>query len=285
MIGAIIGDVVGSRFEWRNHQSKEFDLFDPACRPTDDSVMSLAVARAILESASDHKDLCEKTVRSMQGLGRAYPEAGYGGMFSAWIASDGPRPYQSFGNGAGMRVGPAGFAAESLEEARLLSRHVTVVTHDHPLAVAGAEAIATSICLARSGATKAELRRHIEGGYYTLDFTIDELRPTYRFDVTCQGSIPVALEAFLESRDFEDAIRTAVSVGGDTDTIAAMAGSVAEAYYGVPEHIVEGVLPYLDNGLTAILFAFERAHPSRVIGSGGTTHRWVSDVIEARRIR
>lgn len=265
MIGAIIGDVVGSRFEWRNCKSKDFELFDERCRPTDDSVMSLAVAKAILECNGIYDELSQLATSCMQELGRAYPNAGYGGSFRRWLQEDEPRPYNSYGNGAGMRVGPCGFAAESLAEAKVLSAAVTRVSHNHPQGMKGAEAIATSIWLARNGKDKVAIRKYVCDNYYDLGFSIDELRPRYRFDVSCQGSVPVAIQAFLESSDFEDAIRTAISVGGDSDTIAAMTGSVAEAYYGVPQALVRSVSGYLDARQTEILRHFEKCFPSKAI--------------------
>lgn len=171
----------------------------------------------------------------MQELGRIYKNAGYGGNFSKWIRSVHPRPYKSYGNGSAMRVSPCGFAARNMEEAKKLSEMVTKVSHNHPEGLKGAEAISVCVFLARSGWKKEKIRNYVKKNYYDIAFTIDQIRPSYHFDVSCQGSVPVALEAFFESADFEDAIRNAVSVGGDSDTIACMAGAVAEAYYGVPE--------------------------------------------------
>lgn len=279
MIGAIIGDIAGSRFELVNHKSKDFEIFHRHCRPTDDSVMSLAVAQAILESKPDFSDLSEKAVSCMQSVGKAYPNAGYGGTFINWIFTGNPQPYNSWGNGAGMRVGPCGFAAGSLEEAQKLSGMVTEVTHNHPEGKKGAEAIASSVFLARSGRSKDEIQSYAEANYYPLDFTIDAIRPTYSFDVSCQGSVPVAVEAFLDSTDFEDAIRTAISVGGDSDTIGAMTGVIAEAFYGVPESMITSALTFLDRPLIDILYRFEQKYPSKAIWKDGRLGR-VADVIE-----
>ena len=269
MIGAIIGDISGSRYERRNHKSKDFPLFDKKCRLTDDSIMSLAVAKAILESGEDTKDLSHNAVVFMQGLGRIYSNAGYGGNFIRWIMNPEPEPYNSYGNGSAMRVGPCGFAADSIDNAKELSALVTKVTHNHPEGMKGAEAIAVSIFMAKSGESKEGIRKYIEDNYYNLDFTIDEIRDTYSFDVSCQGSVPVALEAFFESMDFEDAIRIAISVGGDSDTIAAMAGSVAEAYYGIPEEILSSAIDYLDARQMEILYYFEKEYPSKMIDEEG----------------
>ena len=256
MIGAIIGDIVGSRFEWDNIKTKDFELFTPDCCFTDDSVMTLAVAQAILESGEDLEALEHETAACMRKLGKRYPLAGYGGRFTMWLISKNPKPYNSFGNGSAMRVSPCGFAAATMEEALALADAVTRVTHNHPEGMKGAEATAAAIFLARSGKTKQEIRDYIEQYYYKIDFTLDEIRPSYTFDVSCQGSVPQALEAFFESMDFEDAIRNAISIGGDSDTIAAITGGIAEAYYGVPEKLREQALTYLDEMQKEILDGF-----------------------------
>lgn len=253
MIGAIIGDVVGSRFEWHNIKTKEFDFFHPKCFPTDDSIMTLAVAKAIHACGGDYSDLSEQAVHYMQEIGRPYPHCGYGGHFFHWIYADDPQPYNSFGNGSAMRVSPCGFAAKSLDEAIALSEAVTKVTHNHPEGIKGAEATAVAIYLARDGASMEEIRRHIDRHYYPMDFTLDSIRADYRFDVTCQGSVPQAIMAFLEAESFEDAIRNAISIGGDSDTIAAITGGIAEAYFGVPDHLASQLLLYLDRRMLRIL--------------------------------
>ena len=263
MIGAIIGDIVGSRFEWHNIKTKEFELFHRRCRPTDDSVMTLAVAQAILDSEGDPASLSQNAVRRMQEIGRRYPGAGYGGRFNRWLYAQDPRPYHSFGNGSAMRVSPCGFAAKTLDEAIAMADAVTEVTHDHPEGMKGAEATAAAIFLARSGKTREEIREHIVRNYYPLGFTLDEIRPSYTFDVSCQGSVPQALEAFFESESFEDAIRSAVSIGGDSDTIAAITGGVAEAYYGVPQELRDMALAYLDDTQMEILIAFSEKYRSK----------------------
>lgn len=237
MLGAIIGDMVGSIYEFHNHKSKEFPLFNSKCFPTDDSIMTIAVAKAILENDGKAEGLEDKTVEWMQKIGRQYPNCGYGGHFYEWMYARNPHSYGSFGNGAAMRVSACGWAGKTLEEVKALSRAVTVVTHNHPEGVKGAEATACAIFLARTRHSKEEIRSFIEDNYYTLDFTIDEIRPTYEFNESCQGTVPQAIEAFLESDSFEDAIRTAVSVGGDSDTLAAITGGIAEAFYGIPEEL------------------------------------------------
>ena len=266
MIGAIIGDIVGSRFEFNNHRSKDFDLFTEDCHVTDDSIMTLAVAKAMMETEKimepsfggddvdrDYYSLLESmTIKYMQEIGRKYPNCGYGGMFGQWVFSENPKPYNSFGNGAAMRISPVGIAARTESEVCRLSEIITGITHNHEEGLKGAEATAVAIFMARRGFTKNEIRNKISRNYYSLDFTIDEIRDTYQFNETCQETVPQAIEAFLESTSFEDAIRTAISVGGDSDTLAAITGSIAEAYYGVPEELTEQALTFLDADLYAI---------------------------------
>ena len=263
MIGAIVGDIVGSRFEWHNIKKKDFRLFHKRCCYTDDSAMTLAVCNAILRCRGDYTNLGAETVKSMQEIGRAYPDAGYGGSFYRWIFSDNPEPYNSWGNGAAMRISGCGFAGSSLDEVKIISRAVTETTHNHPEGIKGAEATAVAVYLARTGCGMSEIREHITSKYYPLDFTLDGIRRDYKFDVSCQGSVPQALEAFFESTSFEDAIRNAVSIGGDSDTIAAITGGIADAYYGVPDEIREMALTYLDDRLRSIIFEFEKIFPSK----------------------
>ena len=271
MLGAIIGDIVGSRFEFRNHRSKDFELFTAACSVTDDSIMSLAVAKAIMEAVATEKAerfgrnseefyaiLSDLTVKYMREIGRRYPHCGFGGMFRRWVRDDRLGPYNSFGNGAAMRVSSVGFVARDEEEAVRLADAVTEVTHNHPEGLKGARATAVAIVMARRGASKNEIRARIEAKYYPLNFSVDEIRPTYRFNETCQGTVPQAIVCFLESSSFEDAIRTAMSLGGDSDTIGAITGSIAEAYYGVPPEIGDRALGYLDKELRAIYDEWEK---------------------------
>ena len=257
MLGAIIGDIVGSRFEWNNHRDKDFELFTNGCFPTDDSIMSLAIAKAIIVSKPDFSDLSDNAVKCMQSIGRNYPDCGYGGRFYGWMFSDDPRPYNSYGNGSAMRVSAAGFVARSLEEAKLLSKLVTEVTHNHPEGIKGAEATAVAIYMAKTGSSIFEIKDYINENYYPMNFTLDEIRDTYRFNETCQDTIPQALQAFFESSGFEDAIRNAISIGGDGDTLAAICGSVAEAYYGIPDDIRKQALTFLDKDLLKLLTLFE----------------------------
>lgn len=257
MLGAIIGDIVGSRFEWNNIKSKEFDFLNYKCEFTDDSVMTLAVAKAILNSKEDYSDLGELCIKYMQEVGKLYPNCGYGGYFSKWVMSDDPKPYNSFGNGAAMRVSAVGFVAKSLEEAISLSKKVTEVTHNHPEGIKGAEATAVAIYMAKTGSNILEIRDYIDKHYYPMNFRLDDIRESYKFNETCQDTVPQAIEAFLESKNFEDAIRNAISLGGDSDTLAAITGGIAEAYYGIPTDIRKHALTFLDERLLGILLEFE----------------------------
>ena len=261
MLGAIIGDIVGSRFEWNNHRSKDFEFLTYKCFPTDDSIMSLAIAQAILVSKKDHSDLSKNAIECMQNVGRNYLSCGYGGSFYGWIFSDDPKPYNSYGNGAAMRVSAAGFAANSIEEAKKLSRLVTEISHNHPEGIKGAEATAVAIFMAKTGSNIFEIRDYIDKNYYPMNFTLDEIRDTYHFNETCQGTVPQALQAFFESTGFEDAIRNAISIGGDSDTVAAICGGVAEAYYGIPTDIRKHALTFLDQKLMQLLILFENKYP------------------------
>ena len=261
MLGAIIGDIVGSRFEWNNNRSKEFEFLTYKCFATDDSVMSLALAQAILVSKPDYSDLGKNAVECMQAVGRNYPDCGYGVAFRDWVFSDNPQPYNSYGNGAAMRVSAAGFAAQSSEEAKLISKKVTEVTHNHPEGIKGAEATAVAIYMAKTGCSMLEIRDYVDANYYPMNFTLDQIRTTYEFNETCQDTVPQALMAFFESTGFEDAIRNAISIGGDSDTIAAICGGVAEAYYGIPTDIRKHALTFLDKRMLQILVAFENKYP------------------------
>ena len=261
MLGAIIGDIVGSRFEWDNNRSKEFDLFSYHCFPTDDSIMSLAVAVAILESYTDFSNLSEKTVEYMQLIGRKYPHCGYGHFFKQWIFSDDPQPYDSYGNGAAMRISAVGYAANSIEEVKKLSHSITQVSHNHPEGLKGAEATAIAVFMAKNGSSISEIKDYMTKHYYSENSTLDEIRLTYKFNESCQGTVPQALQAFYESTSFEDAIRNAISIGGDSDTVAAICGGIAGAHYGIPSEIRELALTFLDRRLIKILTLFENKYP------------------------
>lgn len=252
MLGAIIGDVAGSVYEFESHKSKNFPFFSPDCFPTDDSIMTMAVAMACVESNLDSEASFKRAlIARMHELGERYPDAGYGGKFAYWLMRGSDKPYNSYGNGSAMRVSPVAWAAGSLDEAEKLAKWSAEVTHNHPEGIKGAQAVAAAIYLARIGKSKEEIRAYIVEKYYDLDFTLDEIRPTYSFNETCQGSVPQAIVCFLEADGFEDAVRNAISLGGDGDTQAAIAGSIAEAFFGIPEELEDGVFGFLDDLLIA----------------------------------
>lgn len=251
MLGAIIGDIAGSLYEFESPKTKGIELFAEGSRLTDDSIMTIAVGCACADSdLHDEKDFKSSVIWYMRRIGRQYPRAGYGGMFYRWLISDVMPAYNSFGNGSAMRVSPVAWVAESLEQAETLAEWSAEVTHNHPEGIKGAQAVASAVYLARQGKTKETIKAYIEEHYYALDFTLEEIRPNYSFDVTCQGSVPQAILSFLESADFEDALRNAISLGGDGDTIAAMAGSIAEAYYGIPEEIKQRGMAYINKTIS-----------------------------------
>ncbi|MCI6991594.1 MAG: ADP-ribosylglycohydrolase family protein [Clostridiales bacterium] len=256
MLGALIGDIAGSPYEWSNCKSKDFPLLEPRCRMTDDSVMTAAVASAVLMGDLENLDAFRQNViTEMRRLGNRFPGLGYGPRFERWLKAEDPQPYHSLGNGSAMRVSPVAWAAESLSQCLSLAKASAEVTHDHPDGIAGACCVAGAVYLARTGADKEAIRDHVTR-YYPLNFTLDEIREAYQFDVSCAGSVPQAMEAFLEAADFEDAIRGAVSIGGDSDTIACMAGAVAAAFYGIPRDIREAALPFLEGEVRNIFDRF-----------------------------
>lgn len=250
IIGAIAGDVIGSVYEGRNVKSTDFPLFSPASGPTDDSVLTLALADALLHG----RDIAA----SFRRYYALYPHAGYGAMFHDWAMSPGMGPYGSFGNGSAMRVSPVAWAFDDETAVLDAARDSAAVSHDHPEGIKGAQAIALAAFLARKGTGKDGILEPVAARTgYDLGFSLDEIRPRYRFDATCQGSVPQALVAFREGRDFEDTIRRAVSIGGDSDTIACMAGAVAGAHFGVPGEIDAETRARLDERLNGVLAAFE----------------------------
>ena len=259
MFGAIIGDVVGSRFEFDNHKSKDFDLFHKECIFTDDTVMTLAIAKALYTywEVKDTEKFKDYLVDVMHEVGVRYPLCGYGGRFLTWMLYNNREPYNSYGNGSAMRVSPVVWVARSLEECESLAKLTAEVTHNHPEGIKGAVAVAGAAFLAKSGATMVEIREYVSG-YYNIDFTLDEIREEYDFYEICQKSVPQAIEAFFESESFEDAIRNAISIGGDSDTIAAITGTIAEAYYGVDDDMKETALSYLDDYLLDIAEKFSK---------------------------
>ena len=250
LCGAIAGDIIGSVYEWNRTKKTDFYLFTPFSKFTDDTVMTVANADWLL--TDDHLWVI------MQDYGNRYPHAGYGGMFRNWLREDEPKPYNSFGNGAAMRVSPVGWAFDTLEKTLEVAKQSAEITHNHPEGIKGAQATAACIFLARTGKSKQEIEEYIEKTFgYNLSRTCDEIRPDYHFDVTCQGSVPESIIAFLESTDFESAIRLAVSLGGDADTMGAITGGIAEAFYGgVPEHIRKEVLKRLPKEFIEVMQKF-----------------------------
>ena len=239
MYGAILGDIIGSPFEFdRGDKTKDFKLFSRRSHFTDDSVMTLAVCEALLKVGQDAtvKEIEDAVITSMQSWGRRYPHEGYGGYFRCWLTARHPEPYNSFGNGSAMRVSAAGWLYDSLEKTRVVAKATANVTHNHPEGIKGAESTASAIFMARNGSSKEEIKKYIENEFhYDLNRTLDEIRPSFHMHETCQKTVPEAIIAFLEAKDFEDTIRNAVSLGGDTDTLGAITGSIAEAYFGIPE--------------------------------------------------
>lgn len=231
MYGAIIGDIVGSKYEFHNIKTKDFPFISEGCEYTDDTIMTVAVAKALLRSREEKTPFKPILVREMQSLAKKYPYGGYGVMFTSWLRAADPRPYNSFGNGSAMRVSPCGLIAVTLEEALALAHASAEVTHNHPEGIKGAEATAAAVFLAKAGRSKEEIREYISAHYYDLSETLDSIRPTYQFNETCQETVPQAIIAFLESTDYEDAIRNAISIGGDSDTVAAITGAIAWSYY------------------------------------------------------
>lgn len=287
MMGAIIGDIVGSVYEWDNIKTKEFPLFQDKCFFTDDTVMTIAVAEGLMNGGTK-----DDFIDAMKKYGRMYPGAGYGGRFRSWLFSESREPYHSYGNGSAMRISPCGWAMDCGFTARTgmwpsngrqRARLSAAVTHDHPEGIKGAMAVADAIFMCRyyfggyygdyekpidddPEECKRRMKEYIEAEYgYDLSKSLDEIRPTYRFSETCQKTVPQAIIAFLESTDFEDAIRNAISLGGDSDTLAAITGSIAEAAYGVPQWIEDKAWEYLDEPLREVLRRWGKALSGRSV--------------------
>jgi len=254
IIGAVIGDVIGSVFEWNNIKTTDFDLFNPKCDFTDDTVLTIAVADCILKKKDFAKTIWE--------YGRKYRGRGYGGSFRNWLQEDNLKPYGSFGNGSAMRASAVGFAFDDIQTVLEVAKQTAEVTHNHPEGIKGAQATATAIFLASKGKSKQEIKDFIISTFnYDLGFTLDEIRPTYKFDVTCQGSVPQAIVAFLESSDFENAIKLAISIGGDSDTIACITGGIASAYYKqIPTELLDFVVDKLPNEYIEIMNKFDEQY-------------------------
>ena len=263
MYGAMLGDIIGSRFEFdRGGKSKDFKLFTDTSLYTDDSVMTVAVAEALLNSGreADEKTVKDNLIKSMKEWGNKIPNAGYGGMFYRWLFEDRTEPYGSFGNGSAMRVSPVGWLYDSLERTREVARWTAEVTHNHPEGVKGAESVAAVIYLARSGFNKAYIRKYvIENFGYDLSRTCDEIRPNYHHVETCQQTVPEAITAFLEGEHFTDVIRTAVSLGGDCDTLTDIAAAMGEAYYGCPKELMKECEARIEKEMIEVLDRFELA--------------------------
>jgi ADP-ribosylglycohydrolase len=255
MLGVIAGDVIGSVHEWRGTKTTAFPLFEGGSRFTDDTVLTVATAHAILNGSS-YGD-------AYREFGRRHPDAGYGGSFRRWLMTAVPQPYQSWGNGSAMRVAPVGLAFDTVDDVLREAERSAAVTHDHQEGIKGAQAVALAVFLARSGESRDTIRLEVTRRFgYRLERTVDEIRPGYSFDVSCQGSVPEALTAFLEAIDVEHAIRLAVSLGGDSDTQAAIAGGIAHAFFRhVPDAIVDGVRARLPEEFVAVLDAFDRSFP------------------------
>jgi ADP-ribosylglycohydrolase len=251
MKGAILGDVIGSRFEWKNYKGTDFTLFNSKSRFTDDTVLTIAIASAILKGKSYEEEV--------KAFANAYPNAGYGGNFRKWMRGELTGPYNSWGNGSAMRVSPIAYAFETEAEILAEAKASAEITHNHPEGIKGAQALALAIFLARNGASKEEIKNRIQSDFgYDLERTCDEIRPNYKFDVSCQGSVPEAIIAFLESTNVEHAIRLAISLGGDSDTIASMSGALAEAFYGeIPQELEDQTMEHLDQNLLELVKAFE----------------------------
>ena len=260
MNGAIIGDIVGSVYEIKNNKTKKFKLFENNSTYTDDTIMTCAIGLASMDyyQNSNQKLFKQNCIKYMKLLGRMYPNAGYGGTFIRWIFSSNLGPYNSYGNGSAMRVSSVADVANSLEEAEILAEISASVTHNHPEGIKGAKAVAGAIWLAKNDYSKKEIYDYINRNYYKLNFKIDDIRESYKFDVSCQGSVPQAIQCFIESENFEDCIRNAISLGGDSDTIAAISGSIAGKFYEIPNELIESAQNYLDNNLKLIVNRYNK---------------------------
>ncbi len=263
MYGAILGDIIGSpyEFDFNNYKAKDFPLFSKGSCFTDDSVITLAVAQGLMNVTADAGDgeIKESLVSSVKTVGRRYPYCGYGGRFSGWLFEEDTEPYGSYGNGSAMRVSSAAWLYGDMDSVRRAARLTAEITHNHPEGVKGAESTAAAIFMARTGRSKAEIKDYMTGQFgYNLSRSCDEIRPGYTMNESCQKTVPEAITAFLESCGFEDALRTAVSLGGDSDTLAAITGSIAEGFYGVPEELKTQCRLRLPPDLLEILERYDR---------------------------
>ena len=257
IIGAICGDIIGSSREFRPQKTKDFSLYDGYSTFTDDTVMTLAIASWLIKDKSSKEVL----ISEIRKFGLKYPNAGYGGMFMNWLNQDNPEPYGSWANGSAMRVSPVSWVADSLEESQKLAKMSAIVTHNHPEGIKGALATNDAIYLARNSFTKEKIKKHIEDNYrYDLNRKLDDIRSDYKFDVSCKGSVPESIICFLEAKDYEDTIRNAVSLGGDADTQAAIAGGIASAYWDVPSKIAARGIKRLDYNLLEVFLEFREKY-------------------------
>lgn len=263
MIGAILGDIIGSPYEFDlGNKTKDFPLFSERSQFTDDTVMTLAVARAFMDAGPDADDetIRRHMIRSMRELAKRYPHAGYGGRFRWWLTAPDPQPYNSWGNGSAMRVSSAAWLFHDPTSVLRAAKLSAEVTHNHPEGIKGAQATAAAIYLAKTGHSKTAIRQYIAETFgYDLSRTCDEIRPTYYHVESCQETVPEAITAFLEGEDFEDVIRTAVSLGGDCDTLTAIAGSIAEGFYGIPKDLAKECMNRLPTDLREVVEQFQRA--------------------------
>ena len=259
MYGAILGDIIGSPYEFdMGDKVKDFPLFSEDSYFTDDTIMTIAVAEAFMDAPDDDEAIRRRLIQSMKKWGHRYPGAGYGARFICWLALKNAPPYNSYGNGSAMRVSSAAWLYSDLDTVRRMARLSAEVTHNHPEGIKGAEATASAIFLARTGSTKAEIKTYIESEFhYNLSRTCDDIRPTYHHVESCQETVPEAITAFLEGDSFEDVIRTAVSLGGDCDTLTCIAGSIAEGFYGVPAELKKECRDRLSEDLKAVLAKFD----------------------------
>ncbi|MBE7069281.1 MAG: hypothetical protein E7386_02135 [Ruminococcaceae bacterium] len=267
MYGAIIGDIIGSRFEFdRGRKTRKFELFTNECDFTDDTIMTAAVAEALMDAGpdADEKTIKGAVIRSMKKWGQKYPNAGYGARFISWVLTDDPKPYGSYGNGSGMRVSSAGWLYDSIERTREVARWTAEVSHNHPEGVKGAESVAAAIYMARNGSSKDEIKAYIENEFgYDLSRTLEEIRPTYHHVEDCMHTMPEAFTCFLESESYEDCIRNVMFIGGDTDTLGAIAGAVAEAFWGLPIGIIIQAKDFIPDDVEKVVERFNGiVHPS-----------------------
>ena len=263
MLGAIIGDIVGSRFEVSNHKNINFELFHSNCNFTDDTICTVAVADWLIKEEGKQNDFANHLQKWC--LQFSNPMGGYGTRFASWIREKHPKPYGSYGNGSAMRIAPVGWSCESLDETCSVAGEIAAVSHNHPEGIKGAQATASAIFLARKGFSKIEIRLQISQLFgYNLNRTCEEIRPVYEYNETCQGTVPEAIVAFLDSTDFENAIRLAVSLGGDSDTLTCITGAIAEAFYGIPYELENEALSYLPENIMKVITLFKNKYEQQI---------------------